>query len=318
MPVLYLTEDEVSQLLTMELAIEAVEAGLRKMALEEAFNVPRSRCQTDNAMLHVLPAAAKTLGALGFKAYTTTKKGARFHLTIYDGKTGEMAGLMQADQLGRMRTGAASAVATKYLARPEAATVGLFGTGKQARTQLLGVCKVRLVRKAFVYSRSEESRVSFAAELSAACGTEVVPVAAPEEAARGHDIIITATNAREPVLKGEWLSEGQHLNIVGSNFLTKSEIDVEVVRRANVVVIDSKDQGKIEAGDFVAALDQRVLEWSDVQELGRVVAGRAPGRTSPQDVTLFKSLGIGLEDVAVGARVLAKAKEAGVGKWLDL
>jgi ornithine cyclodeaminase/alanine dehydrogenase-like protein (mu-crystallin family) len=318
MPVLYLTEDDVRQVLTMEMAIEAVEAGLRKMALEEAFTIPRTRCQTDQTVLHVLSAAAKTLGYLGFKAYTTNRRGARFHVTIYDGKTGEMAAHMQADYLGQMRTGAASGVATKHLARPESSTLGVFGSGKQARTQLLGITKVRKLSRVHVWSPTEERRTKFAAEMSQACDVAVVPVAAPELAARGLDIIATATSSREPVLMGEWLSPGMHLNVIGSNFLAKSEIDVEVVRRAQVIAIDSKEQGQIEAGDFAAALDQGVLSWSSVQELGRVVAGRLPGRESAEQVTLFKSLGIGLEDVAVAGRVFAKAKEAGIGKWLEL
>lgn len=318
MPVLYLTEDEVRQVLTMDLAIEAVESGLRKMALEEAFSNPRARCQTDHVMLHVLSAAAKTLGVIGYKAYATSKKGTRFHVTIYDGKSGEMTSLMQADYLGQVRTGAASAVATKHLARKDASTVGLFGTGKQARTQIIGVCKVRKITRVNVWSPNVEHRQAFAAEMAPICGVEIIPVSTPEEAARNLDIIITATTAREPVLKGEWLSPGQHLNIVGSNFLSKCEIDVDVVKKATLVYIDHKDQGKLEAGDFVAALDQRVIEWFDVQELGRLVAMRSPGRVSPEDVTLFKSLGIGLEDIAVAARVFAKAKESGVGKWLEL
>jgi alanine dehydrogenase len=318
MSVLYLTEEDVRQVLTMEMAIEAVEVGLRKMALEEAFNIPRTRCQTDHAMLHVLSAAAKTLGVLGYKAYVTTKKGARFHVTIYDGKTGDMTAMMQADFLGQMRTGAASAVASKHLSRKESSTVGIFGSGKQARTQLLGTCKVRKIERAHVYSPHEENRKAFAAEMSTACGIPVTAVATPEEAARNLDIICTATKAREPVLKGEWISPGQHLNIVGSNFLSKSEIDVDVVKRVNLIFIDHKDQGKQEAGDLVEALDQRVIEWIDVQELGRLVAMRAPGRQSPQEVTLFKSLGIGLEDIAVAAKVLAKATEAGIGKKLEL
>jgi ornithine cyclodeaminase/alanine dehydrogenase-like protein (mu-crystallin family) len=318
MPVLHLTEDEVRGLLTMETAIEAVEAGLRKMALEEAFNVPRSRCQTDQVMLHVLPAAAKTLGVIGHKAYVTTRAGARFHVTIYDGKTGEMLSVMQADYLGQVRTGAASAIATKHLSRKDSTTVGIFGSGKQARSQLLGVLKVRKLSRAVVWSPSGERRTAFAREMSAACGIEVVAAGAPEEAARGLDIVCTATSSREPVLVGEWVSPGQHLNVIGSNYLAKAEIDVEVVRRANVVVIDSKDQGRLEAGDLVAALDQGVIEWIDVAELGRVVAMRAPGRQSPQDVTLFKSLGLGLEDIAVAIRVYHKAKEAGVGRWVEL
>ena len=318
MPVLHLTEDDVKQVLTMELAIEGVEAGLRKMALEEAVNNPRNRCQTDHAVLHVLTAAAKTLGVLGFKAYTTTKAGPRFHVTIYDGRTGEMAALIQADFMGQMRTGAASAVATKHLSRKDSTTVGLFGTGRQARTQLLGMTKVRKISKAHVWSRNEENRKAFAAEMAKMCGIEVIPVGSPEEAAKNLDIVITATSSRDPVLKGEWVSPGQHLNIIGSNFLAKSEIDVEVVKRTNVIFIDSKDQGKIEAGDFNEALDQKVIEWIDIQEIGRLVAGRTTGRESPQDVTMFKSLGIGLEDIAVAIKVFNKAKEAGVGKWLEL
>lgn len=318
MPVLHLTEDDVRGLLTTEEAVEAVEAALRKMALDEAFNVPRARCQTDHVMLHVLPAAAKTLGVIGFKAYVTSRAGARFHVTIYDGKTGEMLALMQADYLGQVRTGAASAVATKHLARKDGTTAGIFGAGKQARTQLLGVSNVRKLTRAVVWSPSEERRKTFAAEMTSACGIEVIPASNPEEAARGLDIICTATSAREPVLFGAWLSPGQHVNVIGSNYLAKAEIDVEVVKRANVVTIDSKDQGRLEAGDLVAALDQGVIEWIDIAELGRVVAMRTPGRQSAKDITLFKSLGIGLEDIAVAKKVYDKAKEAGVGRWLDL
>jgi ornithine cyclodeaminase/alanine dehydrogenase-like protein (mu-crystallin family) len=318
MPVLHLSEDEVRGLLTMETAIEAVEAGLRKMALEEAFNVPRARCQTDHVMLHVLPAAAKTLGVIGFKAYTTSRTGARFRVTIFDGKTGDMLSILEADHLGQVRTGAASAVATKHLARKDSTTVGILGAGKQARTQLLAVSKVRKLTRAVVWSPSEERRAAFAREMSAECGVEVIPATGPEEAARGLDIVCTATSAREPVLLGEWVGPGQHLNVIGSNFLAKTEVDVEVMRRATVVVIDSKEQGRLEAGDLVAALDQGVIEWIDVVELGRVVAMRAAGRQSPEDVTLFKSLGLGLEDIAVAIRVYHSAKEAGVGRWLDV
>ncbi len=143
MPVLYLTEDDVRQVLTMDMALEAVELGLKKLSLDEAVNIPRLRCQTDHAMLHVLSAAGKTLGVLGFKAYVTSKKGARFHFHLFDGKSGEHLAWMQADYLGQARTGAASGVATKIMSRMDASTVGLFGSGKQARTQLDAVCKVR-------------------------------------------------------------------------------------------------------------------------------------------------------------------------------
>jgi alanine dehydrogenase len=316
--VLYLTEADVRGLLTMTDALAAVEAAFRKLSLDEAENRPRQRVQTDQVMLHVLPAAVKTLGAIGFKAYTTGRFGARFHVTLFDPKTGELTAMMQADHLGRARTGAASGVATRKLARPDAATVGLFGTGKQARTQLEAVCAVRAVRQVKVYGRDADRRKAFAVEMGEVCRTEVVAADTPEEAARGLDIVCTATTAREPVLKGEWLADGCHVNLVGSNFLAKSEADVQVFRRAALVTTDSKEQAKLEAGDLVAPIRDGVLGWSDVRELSHIVAGRYPGRQSAGDVTVFKSLGLGVEDVAVAARVLELARAKGVGREVDL
>jgi ornithine cyclodeaminase/alanine dehydrogenase-like protein (mu-crystallin family) len=318
MPVLYLTEDDVRQLLTMDVALPAVEAAFRKLALDEAENVPRQRCQTDQVMLHVLPASAKTLGALGYKAYTTSRAGAKFHVTLFDPKVGGMTALLQADYLGQMRTGAASGVATKKLARPDATTVGLYGTGKQARTQLLAVCKVRPITRVHVYSRDESRRTQFAEQMSRECNTEVVPVAAPEEATQGRDIVITATTSREPVLHGDWLAEGAHVNLIGSNFLAKTEADVEVFRRAAVVTVDSKEQAKLEAGDFVAALREGVLHWANIHELSQVLIGRYPGRQSPRDITVFKSLGLGVEDIAVAAKLVELARQQGVGRDLEI
>lgn len=315
MPVLYLTEAEVGRLLTMDLALEAVAAAFRKVGCDEADNVPRRRCQTDRLMLHVLPAAAKTLGAVGFKAYTTPRDGpARFHVTLFDPKTGEMSALLEADLLGQVRTGAASGVATKKLARPDAATVGCIGTGKQARTQVLAVCKVRPVKRVSVFGRDPDRRAGFAARLAAETGVDVVPVGSAEEAARGLDVIITATTAREPVLKGEWLAEGCHVNLIGSNFLARAEADVDVFRRATLVTADSKEQARLEAGDLVAPIAEHVLSWADVYDFGPLLVGKYPGRQSPHDITVFKSLGLGVEDVAVAARVVELARQQGVGR----
>lgn len=314
MPTLYLTESEVRSLLTMEMALEAVEAAFRKVSLDEATNIPRSRCQTDQVMLHVLPGAAKTLNAVGLKAYTTGKFDAQFQVFLFDPKVGGLIAILEADHLGAVRTGAASGVATKKLSRKDSATVGIFGAGKQARTQLEAVCKVRPIKKAAVYSRDEAKRTAFAAEMSSHCGVEVVPVGTPEEAAKGQDIICTATSSREPVLRGEWIGDGTHVNLAGSNFLAKAEADVEVFRRAALIAADSKEQARLEAGDFVAAMQDHVFGWGDVVELAHIVAGRVPGRAGPKDVTVFKSLGLGLEDVATAAKVYQKAIMMKVGK----
>lgn len=317
MSILLLNEEEVRGLLTMDMALEAVEEGLRKVALDEAQNVPRARCQTDHAMLHVLPAAAKTLGVMGYKAYSTSKQGANFHVGLFDGKTGAFTAILQADYLGQVRTGAASGIATKYLARSDAATVGLYGAGKQARTQLLAVCKVRPIQHIQVFSRNEEKRRAFCAEMAPLCGCSVEPAARPDDAARGKDIVITATSSRDPVLHGDWIGQGTHLNVIGSNFLAKAELDLAAVRKANCIVIDSKEQGKLEAGDLHQAFDSGGLHWSDVRELGAIIIGRQPGRVHPHDITLFKSLGLGIEDIATAAKVVAKAKEQNLGRWVE-
>ncbi len=316
--VLLLTEEDVRRLLTMDMALEAVEQGLRKLALDEAANTPRARVQTDHAMLHIMSAASKSLGVMGAKLYSTSRRSpARFILPLFDGKTGALLCLMQADYLGQMRTGAASGIATQYMARPDATEVGLFGSGKQARTQVQAICRVRRIRQVQVYSPHEERRRAFAAEMSELCQTEVVPVSRPEMAAEKKDIIITATTSREPVLTGHWIAEGTHLNAIGSNFIGKAEIDSVSVRRCAVIAVDSKDQARLEAGDFQQALEEGSLRWADVRELGQIIVGRYPGRKHPQDVTLFKSLGIAIEDVAVAARIYARAQAEGVGKLLD-
>src|SRR5262249_15031350 len=158
--------DDVRQVLTMELALQAVEDCLRQLALDEAHNVPRSRVQTDHATLHVMSAATKRLGVMGYKAYGTTRQSANLHVGPFDGKTAALLALIQADYLGQVRTGAASGVATQYMARPDASEVGIFGSGKQARTQLQAVCKVRKVRRVQVYSPNGERRERFAQEMS--------------------------------------------------------------------------------------------------------------------------------------------------------
>jgi ornithine cyclodeaminase/alanine dehydrogenase-like protein (mu-crystallin family) len=316
--VLLLNEDEVRRLLTMDLALEAVEQGLRKMALDEVQVIPRARAVTDHAMLHTMAATAKSLGVMGSKVYSTSRKGAAvFVVSLFDGKTGALLALIQADYLGQVRTGAASGIATRYMARPDAAEVGVYGSGKQARTQVEAVCKVRKVRRVSVYSPSEQHRKDFAAEMSARCEVEVVPVSRPEQAAQDKDVIVTATSSREPVLHGHWVPQGCHINAIGSNFLGKAEVDVATLRRCADVVVDSKDQARLEAGDFQQAIEDGALHWADVRELGQVIVGRYPVRKHPPDVTLFKSLGIAIEDVVVAGRLYQKAVAEGAGRFID-
>lgn len=317
MAFLFLTEDDVRSLLTMDIALEAVEEVFRAAGLDEAENCARARSRTDGIMLHVMSAAAKTIGYAGYKAYSTSRGVASFHVGLFDGKSGQFLAMIEADYLGQVRTGAASGVATKYMARDDAATLGLFGSGKQARTQVLAIAKVRPIERIHVFSPHKEHRERFASEMAPLVDCNVIPVERPELAAKNLDIIVTATTSREPVIAGNWLADGCHINAIGSNFWAKTELDVETVRRAANVVVDNKEQARAEAGDFREALDLGVLQWSRVRELGQVVVGRYPGREHLQDITLFKSLGIALEDVATAGRVYELAKEKGIGRWIE-
>lgn len=186
----------------------------------------------------------------------------------------------------------------------------------QARTQLKAVCSVRDIQTAEVYSRDEGRRRMFAEEMSEWCNTRVVPVHAPDEAAAEKDIVICASSSRVPLFDGRLLDEGTHLNVIGSNYLNKAEIDVTTVRRADVIVCDNLQQCKLEAGDFVQALEEGATDWTLMHELADVVNGRAAGRPHPENITLFKSVGLAIEDVAMAAKLLELARSEGLGREL--
>ena len=315
---LLLREQDITELLDIETAIAAVEEVLRDQAEGYATNRPRYRVAMPASQLHVMAAGDKRLGVTGLKAYTASRKGARFLVLLYDSENGDLLAMIEGDRLGQMRTGAASGVATKYMARADADTIGIYGTGWQAESQLMAVCAVRQIKSIAAYGRNAERREAFARKMTSLLRVEVSPVEAPEQAARGQSIVITATNAREPVLKGEWIEPGTHLNVVGSNFLSKAEVDVETIRRASIVAVDSIEQSRVEAGDLMPAIERGVISWESVTELGRIVAGRDTGRASERDVTMFKSNGIALEDISTALRVYNLARERGIGENVDL
>jgi alanine dehydrogenase len=315
---LLLREHHVTELLDIETTMLAVEEALRDQARGVATNRPRYRVATPASQLHVMAAGASRLGVFGLKTYTVSQKGARFLVLLFDSESGDMLAMIEADRLGQMRTGAASGVATRYMAREAADSVGVYGAGWQAESQMMAVCSARQIKTAKVYSRTREHREAFARRMTALLRCDVTAVETPEEAARGCSIIITATTSRAPVLKGEWVEPGTHINAVGSNFLSKAEIDVETIRRASVIAVDSIEQSRIEAGDLMPAIERGVISWESVTELGRIIAGREPGRTTDADITLFKSNGIALEDISAALRVYNLARERGVGETIEL
>jgi len=311
-----LRESDVEQLANMGMAIDSVEEAFRLQGEEKADNAPRRRCRFERGLLHVMSASLPTMGLAGLKSYSTVDKKTRFHVLLYGGDDGRLLAVIEADLLGRLRTGAATGVATKYMARADASKVGIIGTGGQARTQLQAVCAVRPVSSIMAYGRNRERCEKFCLEMSEALKVRVEPASGPEQAVCEQDIVITATHAKEPVLKGEWLAKGTHINAIGSNHLIRQEIDVEAVRRSDCVVVDSTEQAMLESGDLARAVEEGAFYWDDARELGLVVTGDFPGREDAGEITLFKSLGIALEDVALAGSIYQAAVKAGTGESL--
>ncbi|MFN8483905.1 MAG: ornithine cyclodeaminase family protein [Anaerolineae bacterium] len=317
MPIL-LHESDVERLLSMPEAVAAVERMFREMGEGQVLNIPRRRTRLPNGMMHVMAAANPALGYLGLKCYTVFQGKARFVVLLFSSQTGELLAILEADTLGQRRTGAASGVATKYMARADARVVGIYGTGWQARSQLAAVAAVRRLERVYAYGRNAERRATFAREMSEGLGVEVVPVDRPEAAAEGADILVTITSAREPVLKGEWIGTGVHVNAAGSNSLIRREIDEETVRRMSRIVTDDLEQTKIEGGDLLPSVERGQIHWGQVHGLAEVVAGYYPGRADVEENTLFNSLGLAAEDIAAAAVVYEKAVAQGIGERVPM
>jgi ornithine cyclodeaminase/alanine dehydrogenase-like protein (mu-crystallin family) len=316
---LLLSESDVRSLLTMPIALDAVEQSFLRIADGTAVLHPRQRLHPPNgAYLHYMAAADSVSGYMGMKLYTSARGGLRFVVPLFRTATGELVALIEADYLGQMRTGAATGIATKFLARQDARTVGIVGTGLQARTQLEAVAAVRKLDRICAFGRNPERREQFCQEMSVKLGLPVEPAASAEEAVRGADIVIAATTATASVVLGKWLAPGTHVNAIGANFPQKRELDDEAISRAALIAVDSLEQSRQEAGDLIQAFVGDELRWSAVREIAGIVARRIRGRSSDDEITLFKSNGIAIWDVAVAARVFELAQEKQLGMRIPL
>lgn len=313
---LFLTEADVKELLTMEVALDAVEAAHRAHGSGRAIDIPRQRTRLPTAALHILQGALLDDGVFGYKAYTTSRAGARFLVHLFDAATGGLLAVVEADTLGMMRTGAAGGVAAKWLAREDADEAGVFGSGWQAQSQVEALCRVRPIRRIKVFSRSEEKRQAFCEAQSRRLGIEMVAVASPEEVVRGSGVVVTITTAVTPLFAGDWLEAGAHVTAAGSNALIRREIDEKAVQRAARVCVDSRATALREAGDLLPALEKGRLHEGQLVELGEVIAGVRPGRSASAEITLFESQGMAIQDLAVAKRLLALARERGLGQEL--
>jgi len=282
---LYLTEEDVHALLTIEDALEAVEGSFRRLAAGRVENLPRQRLGLDGGILAVMAAADLELGYGGLKSYAAFGyDDYRFVVLLFETERAELAGVIEANRLGQLRTGAASGVAAKYLARPGASTLGVIGCGWQAESQVAAI-----------------------------------RAAVPGESHRdpgAQDVVVTATTSKDPVLRGEWLRDGALVCAIGANDPSARELDNVVLERASFVCCDSREQSRGESGDLIEPVEQGVLDWLEVHELQEVVVGETTGRTADDDIVLFKSNGIAAWDLAIGAAAIARARERGVGREL--
>lgn len=307
--VLLLGEDDVARTLDTQTAYDAAEQAFRLLGEDAATNGVRQRVERGGATLNVMAAVAPTLGAMGVKTYpvvrTDVSQGSDFTFQLFDLPAGTLRAIVRADVLGQRRTAAASAVATRALARAGSTTLTVFGAGWQARGQVTAiVAALPSLSAVQVVGRSAGRAAEFCEALEAELGIPV-RTAAPEAAVRGADVVVTATGSATPVFDGSWLRPGTHVCAVGSNYPDKQELDATAVRRADLVVVDALDVARAECGDLLAA----GVEWPAVRSLGDVVVGRC-GRTGDQQITVFESQGLALLDLVAAVRVVERTEAA--------
>jgi len=322
---LLLKEADVQKLLTMDMALAAVEEAFRQRGLGKASIRPRSRMPVDSTSQSLMAGwVGGSINAYGLKVYGGphasggTVRPTGMIVMLYDGSTGQLLAILEGNHLGRMRTGAASGVATKYMASPEAMTVGVIGTGSQAATQLEAICRVRDIRYAWVYSRTPEHCAAFARQMTQRLGIPVTAAPNVEECVTNAEIVVTITNSATPVLEGKWLGDGCHVNAAGSNNPLHAEVDVQTVRHASLIAVDDIEDAKLECGELIAAEKAGAFRWERAVELADIVAGKVKGRPNYEAITLFESQGIGTEDVAAARAVYDAALKAGVGVEIPL
>ena len=307
---LYLTEEDVAALLTPEDALAAVEACFHRLAAGVVENVPRRRVPADGGGFALMGAADPELALAGSKSYAWLEGGTPFVVVLFDTRKAELAAVIEADKLGQLRTGAASGVAAKHLAREGSSSLGVLGCGWQARSQVACIrAAVPTIERAVAYCRTDESLRAFCDE------TGAEPGESHRDPAQ-QDVVVTATTSSDPVLRGEWLRPGALVCAIGANHPDARELDNVVLERAAFVCCDSREQARLESGDLIEPIEGGVLDWLEVHELQEVVAGEVPGRQADDDIVLFKSNGLAAWDVAIGAAAVERARERGVGREL--
>jgi alanine dehydrogenase len=304
---LYLSEADVAELFTPGDALIAVEESLHRLAHGTVDNRPRERLPLEDGQFAVMACVDRELGYAGLKSYAWTSAGTPFVVLLFSLAEARLEAVIEADKLGQLRTGAASGVAARHLAKPDAATLGVIGCGWQAQSQVACIREaVPSIKRVIVYCRNRERLEAFCRE------NDCEPAELQRDAAE-QDIVVTVTTSKDPVVRGEWLQPGALVCAVGANDPGRRELDNAVLERAAFVCCDSREQSRKESGDLIEPVAQGVLDWLEVHELQEIAAGELQGRASDDDIVVFKSNGIAAWDLAAGARVVELARERNVG-----
>lgn len=312
---IFIDETTVSKILGIAKTVELIEEAFLLFGKGEAYNTPRVRARVKKGALHILPAAMPSKGVFGYKAYTSFRNNIKFRYYLHSSETGELLAVLDADLIGRLRTGAASGIATKYMSDKNSSRLVIFGAGAQARSQIDAVMLVRPIDHISVSSRTPASAEKLASELT---GVSVCIASDAAIAVKDADIITTITSSSVPVLLSDWeLKKGVHINACGSNALIRAEIDEKIVGKA-FIAVDDKEVAKLEAGDLLPLLEKGRLHWNAVSELGDIVAGNKVFNREDYDITLFESQGMGLQDLICAEYVYRITMEQGTGIELPI
>lgn len=312
---LWISEADVVSLMDMGGAVDALEKGLLAEARGDAQNMVKTHVAWDHATLHAIGATFPKAGFAGTKTWAHTEGGATPLLILFDSNTGALKAVVEAFALGQMRTAGASGVATRWLAAADAGELAIIGTGKQARTQVAAVVAVRPIRRIRVFSPHAERRARFAARIKEEFGVEVLVAGSIAEAVKDAPVITVVTRSTEPVLNAGMVARGAHINAVGAIVPDRAEIAADALRRCSQIVVDSVPQAQKLSRELMEHFGQDQQSWKSVRSLAELVAQGKPRATS-DDLTLFKSLGMGISDLALGMELYQKALETGAGRSL--
>ena len=298
-----ITEKDVKNLLTMELAICSLEEIFKKESIKDSVNSSRIRINLPEGSLNFMAASSKSLNLIGTKSYIPkTKTAIKFYVQLYDGENGNLLSVIEANLMSRIRTGAASGLATKYLAKKNSSVLGIIGTGTQALHQAIAICKVRKIKTINIYSRNVNNRKNFCALINKNINNvNAISVKTSKECVENADIITTITNSDSPVFSSKWIKPGTHFNAAGSNVSTKREIDKETISKASTIVTDNIDQAKIECGDLIQPISIGITSWDKINTLSDLITGKIKGRSTDNEITIFESQGVAIEDLAIGS-----------------